>query len=578
MILGIFIVCLSVIIQNFYAFCLFLQIENCYNRFGFKNVLRVGTYKVAPDGREIEEKNTARRAQILGLRYLDTRTLMRKPLYEGLIPKEVMRENLLTPIVASPESLTVAITTTTPTDILDELRQLHNERRLRYVLVSNSALQEYLNLYDPPQKTIYQDIELSQTFQPDVIAEMSRALNHVKAEDMLAYVVDQAFRLKASDIHCENGLEKVSIRMRIHGLLHPVIELSKEQYRILVGAVATAADISTSARDAQSGHIGRTHVMDDGREVVMNLRVETIPAINGMDIVMRFFSFDEERLQLANLGFNEQQLAIVNDIIKYPKGLVLIVGPTGSGKTTTLYSLIRELRNPQCKIITLEDPVEYQLKGITQIPIDSQKGASFAKGLRTVLRLDPDVVMLGEIRDEDTIQTSLQAALTGHLVMSTYHANSTSLALFTIMRIIDENPLFLSAIRLIQAQRLVRRLDDETKQAYDPSKPEVAQIEKVLQTIDPKRRPRPDKNFKLYRPASSEANPFGYSGRIAIRELLVLDDEMRAFLMDKKGSLNPGELEDYLRQNNKLMTMLQEGILRVIAGETTLEEIYKAGA
>ncbi len=533
---------------------------------------------MASDGRDIEERNTARRAQILGFRYLDTRTLVRKPLYENLIPKEIMRENHLTPIVASPESLTVAITTTTPPDILNDLRQFHNERRLRYVLISNAALREYLELYDPPQQTVYQDIELSQTFQSDTITEMSRALDHVKAEDMLAYIVDQAFRLKASDIHCENAKEKISIRMRIHGVLYPVIELTKEQYRILVGAIATAANISTSARDAQTGHIGRTHVMDDGREVVMNLRVETIPAINGMDIVMRFFSFDEDRLQLANLGFNEKQFAIVNDIIKYPKGLVLIVGPTGSGKTTTLYSLIRELRSPQCKIITLEDPVEYQLKGITQIPIDSQKGASFAKGLRTVLRLDPDVIMLGEIRDEDTIHTALQAALTGHLVMSTYHANSTSLALYTIMRIIDENPLFLSAIRLIQAQRLVRRLDDKTKQPYNPSKLEMAQIEKVLQTIDPKRRPRLDKNFKLYRPASSEENPFGYDGRVAIRELLVLDDEMRSFLMDKKGSLNPSELEDYLRQDSKLMTILQEGVLRVIAGETTLEEIYKVGA
>ena len=533
---------------------------------------------MATDGREIEEVNTGRRARILGLRYLDTRTLIRKPLYKDLISKEVMCECRLTPIVSSEENLTIGITTMTPPDILEELRQIHNQQRVRYVLISNTALQEYFDLYDPPPQTVYEDIELSQTFEPDVISKMSQALSHIKAEDMLAYIVDQAFRLRVSDIHCENDQKKIHIRMRVHGVLYPVMELTKDQYRILVGAIATAANISTSARDAQTGHIGQTHTMKDGRKIIMNLRVETIPAINGMDIVMRFFSFDEDRLQLAKLGMNERQIAIINDIIKYPRGLVLIIGPTGSGKTTTLYSLIHELRSPQYKIITLEDPVEFQIDGITQIPIDSQKGASFAKGLRTVLRLDPDTVMLGEIRDQDTIQTALQAALTGHLVMSTYHAASTSLALISIMQTIDRNPLFLNAVRLIQAQRLVRRLDDETKEAYDPSEIELSQINKVLETIDPQFRPKLGRDFKLYRAVSSEANPFGYSGQIAIRELLVLDDALRSFLISKEGnSLNPSELENYLSKNNKLTTILQEGILRVIAGETTLEEIYKAG-
>ena len=529
-------------------------------------------------GRDIEEKNTARRAKILGLNYLDIRTLARQPIYQDLIPQEIMHEYQVVPVVISERALTIGITTMTPPDVLEELRQIHNQRRVRYVLVSNSALQEYFLLYDPPPKPVYQDIELSQTFEPDVVTEMSQALANVKAEDILAYIVDQAFRLQASDIHCETGEEKISVRMRVHGVLYPVIELSQDQYRIFVGAIASAADISTTARDSQTGHIGQTHKMDDGRRIVMNLRVETIPTIHGMDIVMRFFSFDEERLQLAKLGLSKKQIEIINDIIQYPRGLVLIVGPTGSGKTTTLYSMIRELRSPQSKIITLEDPVEYQIKGITQIPIDSQKGASFAKGLRTVLRLDPDIVMLGEIRDEDTIQTALQAALTGHLVMSTYHAASTSLALVSIMQIVHKNPLFLNAIRLIQAQRLVRRLDDKTKKAYQPTQPELAQIESVLETLDPKIRPQLDRDFKLYKPTSSSEHPFGYSGRIAIRELLVLDDQLRSFLMDRSKTFDPSGLEDYLRANNKLMTMLQEGILRVVAGETTLEEIYRAGA
>ena len=532
---------------------------------------------MATDGRDIEEKNTARRAEILGLRYLDTRTLHQKPLYEGLVPPAVMRSDRLTPIVLSEKALTVGITTTTPPDILEELRHIHNQRRVTFVLISETALTEYINLYDPPRKVVYRDIELSQTFDEAAAEDLGRELANVKAEDMLAYIVDQAFKLKASDIHCETDPDKVCVRMRVHGVLYPIVELTKDRYRILVGAVASAANISTAARDAQSGHIGQTHVMDDGREVIMNMRVETVPSINGMDIVMRFFSFDEERLQLARLGLSQRQIEILDGIIKYPKGLVLIVGPTGSGKTTTLYSLVRELRNPQTKIITLEDPVEYQLDGVTQIPIDSQKGASFAKGLRAVLRLDPDIVMLGEIRDEDTIQTALQAALTGHLVMSTYHATSAAMALFSLLQIIGRDPLFLSAIRLIQAQRLVRRLDDETKEAYTPDEVELAQIKQVLATIDEKDRPVLTAEFKLYKPVPSKGNPFGFSGRIAIRELLVLDDELKAFLLNKGRDISPQDLEDYLRANGKLTTILQEGIGRVLAGETTLEEIYKAG-
>ena len=533
---------------------------------------------MAPSGRDIEESNTERRAEILGLHYLDVRTLARRPIYKDLIELETMRVSRVVPIVSSKDGLTIGITTITPSDVMDDLRRIHNHQRVRYVLVSSSAFRSYLELYDPPPPAIYENIKLEKADRPDVIAAMSRALANVRAEDMLAYVVDQAFRLQVSDIHCENGADKVRLRMRVHGTLHPVMELDKAQYRILVGAIASAANISTSARDAQTGHIGQAHSMADGSKVVMNMRVETIPAMHGMDIVMRFFSFDEERLQLSKLGFDRQQIKAMNEIIQYPRGLVLVVGPTGSGKTTTLYSLIRELRSPHSKIITLEDPVEFQIEGITQIPIDSHKGASFAKGLRAVLRLDPDVVMLGEIRDEDTIQTALQAALTGHLVMSTYHAASTSLALASIMQIVHRNPLFLNAIRLIQGQRLVRRLDSKTKEAYTPRSSERRQIEQVLASIKAESRPKLPADFKLYRPRLSASNPFGFDGQLAIRELLMPDERLRSFLFRQRDDMDPAKLEIYLSQELGLTTMLQEGMLKVIAGETSLEELYRVGA
>lgn len=535
---------------------------------------------MATDYRETDEQNTLKRAQILGLDYLDVRTLVKRPVYKGLIKDELMQEYNITPIISTKDHLTIGITTTTPTEILEDIRRIYNSQRVRFVLISKSSLRDYFELYNPPKRVIYENIALSTSFDDEQVKAVTQALVNIRSEDMLAYLVDQAFRLKISDIHCENDEKTTKIRMRVDGILYPVIELSKDQYRVLLGAIASAANLSTAAEDSQTGRIGQRHTMKDGTVVVMNLRVETIPTIHGMDVVMRFFSFDEKKLSLDKLGMSGKQMSIIQDIIKYPRGMVLVVGPTGSGKTTTLYSMLAELRSPKVKIITLENPVELEMKYITQIPIDVDEGASFAKGLRTVLRFDPDIVMVGEIRDNDTASTALRAALTGHLVLSTYHATTAVLALINILQMANsqEDPLFLNAIRLVQGQRLVRRLDPKTKQAYRPTSAERQQIEAIVQTMSPQIRPKLEPDFKLYKPGSSPENPLGYIGRFAIRELLVLDDEVRTHLITQLNTVNPQKLSDYLCQNNKLITMLQEGVLRVLEGETTMEEIYRTGA
>ena len=328
--------------------------------------------------------------------------------------------------------------------------------------------------------------------------------------------------------------------MRVDGALYPIAELSKSQYRILVSAIASAANLSTAATDAQTGHISRRHHMEDGRSVVMNMRVETVPAVDGMDIVLRFFSFDEERLRLSKLGMTEDQMAIVDEIIKLPQGLVLVVGPTGSGKTT--HSLQPAGRTAQ------PPGQDHHLGRSGRVPDDRHhpdphrrpQGSFFRPGLRAVLRLDTDVVMIGEIRDEDTAQTALQAALTGHLVLSTYHAASTALALMTLSKVAAKNPLLLNAIRLIQGQRLVRHLDDQTKQAYQPNRLEMRQIEQIMSTMPPGQKPDLPKDFQIYKGQASPDSPFGYKGRLAIREFLILDDELRNFLIDNSQSLSLG--------------------------------------
>jgi type IV pilus assembly protein PilB len=265
----------------------------------------------------------------------------------------------------------------------------------------------------------------------------------------------------------------------------------------------------------------------------------------------------------------------VGDIIKHPTGMVLVVGPTGSGKTTTLYSLINTLNSDERKIITLDDPVEYILRGVVQIPVAGDvKEAGFAEKLRAVLRLDPDIVMVGEIRDQDTARTALQAALTGHLVLSTFHAASAAAALTRMLDFIGINPLFASAMHLIMAQRLVRRLDDATKQPYQPDEGLRAQLQSVIDTLPPGV-DRPDlSNATLYKPGKSEENPFGFNGQLAIREQMQMTPGIQQLLRLPPNQVTTTILQDKAVEEG-MITMLQDGVLKVLQGVTTIEEVYR---
>jgi type II secretory ATPase GspE/PulE/Tfp pilus assembly ATPase PilB-like protein len=446
-----------------------------------------------------------------------------------------------------------------------------------FAIISDAGYRDYMNLYDPPKQVVYHDIDINQTGDEQLIGQISAVLDQVRADDMLAYLVSQAHRLNSSDIHLETQPGDVRIRLRIDGVLHPIARLSREKYRVLVSAIASAGNVSTGANEAQQGHIAQRVKMADGNEVDVNVRLETVPTINGMDVVMRLFNMDTSMYTLERLGLSEAERGVVDDIIAKPSGLVMIVGPTGSGKTTTLYSMLNTLNTEERKIITIEDPVEYQFPGISQISVHSAEAGndgSFADKLRAVLRLDPDIVMVGEIRDMDTAKTALQAALTGHLVLATFHASSAAAALTRIADIIGQNPLFISAIRLVMAQRLIRRLDDSTKQAYSPSESEWAKINEVVNSL-PEGIDRPNlEGLQLYKPGSSESNPYGYQGQLAIREQFTMSEPLRQLLEDPKLTVTTQALEEAAARSG-VRTMLQDGMLKVLAGETTLEELYR---
>lgn len=535
--------------------------------------------KVQQRRREQDETATKQRAAILGLQYLDTREVEASlPLVEGVLDVQQMYKGYIVPLMmgggdAGPYRF--GVTSQTPQSLIRTMAQEYSDRgeNTQFVLISGSGFRAFMHRYDPPKEIKYDDIQIASEGDSDTIAQVSRTLNSVSSDRVFDFLIDQADKLNASDIHIENGRTSIRIRMRIDGALHPVAEIEKDRYRVILGELASRANISTAAKEAQSGHMQKD-VTRDGATHVLNLRVEMVPTMYGQDAVLRLFNFDETLLNLDFLGLAGEQRKEIDEIISHPRGMVLMVGPTGSGKSTTLYSMLNALNTTDRKLITLEDPIEYGLSGITQIPVDTTGGQSFADGLRSVLRLDPDVVMIGEIRDQDTAKTAIQASITGHLVLSSFHANTTSAAFSRMIDLIGVNPIFSSAIRLLIAQRLVRRLHDETKEEYEPDEATRKYVQGVLADL-PERIEKPDlENFKLWRPVPTDETPFGYKGRTVLMEQMVVDEDIQKFLRGDVEDIHTEIIEKTARKNG-MVTLLQQGVLAALRGETTLEEVNR---
>ena len=535
--------------------------------------------KVQQDRRNQDEQATAGRASILGVQYLDTRPFEATiELANGILDVPTMRQNRLVPLLAGNEAQVwqFGITTQTPQSFIRDLTQQYSDvgHSVKFFLISYSGYKTFMDRFDPVIKVVHDDIQIAKEGDSNTIIEVSKTLNSVGSDEIFDYLIDQADRLGASDIHIENQRTHMRIRMRIDGVLHPVADLENERYRIILAALATRANISTASTESQSGHIQK-EITRNGVTHLLNLRVETIPTMYGQDAVLRLFNFDESMLNLDRLGIDKTERAEIDEVISHPRGMVLMVGPTGSGKSTTLYSILNALNTTARKIITLEDPIEYGITGISQIPVSTANGQSFADELRSVLRLDPDVLMIGEIRDADTAKTAIQASITGHLVLSSFHASSTSAAFSRMIDLIGVNPIFSSAIRLVIAQRLVRRLDDKTKQEYEPDDATRRWVQNALKDL-PSHIEKPNLDtFKLWRPVISDDSPFGFKGRIVIMEQMVVNEGIQRFLRGDETSVNTEAIEKVARQSG-MVTLLEHGILAALRGETTLEEINRA--
>ena len=536
--------------------------------------------KIQAQRRNNDEESTERRAAILGLQYLDTRQIEQAlPLVEGLLSIDQMHKDRIIPLVMGSESepYRFAVTSTTPQSLLVRMEREYADdgKAIQFFLISQSGYDAFMLRYDPPPEIHYDDIEIAKEGDSETIASVSKTLNSVGTDMVFDYLVQQADKLGASDIHIENQRSEIRVRMRVDGALHSVAILEKDRYRVLMAALSSQANISTASRAPQSGHMHK-EIYDPSTNAthLLNLRVEAVPTMYGQDVVLRLFNFNTDDLNLDLLGIASRERKEIDEVVSHPRGMLLMVGPTGSGKSTTLYSILNALNTDDRKIITLEDPIENSIPGVTQIPIDTTNGQYFADGLRSVLRLDPDVVMVGEIRDQETARTAIQASITGHLVLSSFHANSTSAAFSRIIDMIGQNPIFSSSIRLLIAQRLVRRLWQDSKEEFRPDEATRRWVKEVLKDLPPEIEHPDLDTFKLWRAVPTDDVPFGYKGRMPVMEQMVVTDEVQKFIRGDVQDIHTETIEAAAKKQG-MVTLLQAGVLAALRGETTLEEVNR---
>ena len=495
--------------------------------------------------------------------------------YEELakIPVDLMLRGHFVPLKREGRDLHAAMADPTNLERLDELENVLNVRIVPYI-ATQGAIDVVLKKGDATQRVLQEAAStfkislVKETEQGEEVLDLDRLATDsdmspiIKLVDTIVY---NAMESRASDIHIEAGDRDVRVKFRIDGALYSKVDpIDIAYHQTLISRIKVMSELDIAERRIPQD--GRFRVRYKGRTV--DFRVSILPSAFGENCVIRILDKEQiseefKNLSLEVVGFDPEDLKRFRIYIKEPYGMVLVTGPTGSGKTTTLCGALNEIRNDEDKIITIEDPVEYVLQGIMQIPVNEKKGLTFARGLRSILRHDPDKVMVGEIRDEETAQIAIQSALTGHLVFTTVHANNVIDVIGRFLNMGVEPYNFVSSLNCVLAQRLVRLLCPTCKRQYRPSDAEL--FESGLRPTE-----MTDKTF--YRNVGCDAcNHTGYRGRTAIHELLDMTDTVREMIIERR----PGSEIRRQAEREGLSSLRESAVKKVFGGFTTLHEINR---
>jgi type IV pilus assembly protein PilB len=529
---------------------------------------------VVPGGDDVlsEEIRARTLAERLGLDYVDLAQFAIDPELFRSIPVDLMFRYNFVPRRRTERGLSVVVADPTDVLMIDELELLLGTG-VSVSVGTQTAIQEILKKSESSQRVLE---EATEEFRIQIVTENAETGEETLSIDRLTSdsspiikLVDStifnALQRRASDIHVETRDRQVVIKYRIDGVLYQAMEpIDKRFHSTIISRIKVMSELDISEKRIPQD--GRFKLRIKTRTV--DFRVSILPTVHGEDCVIRILdkeSMNEEfsQLSLEVCGFGDRDKTRLRRFIKEPYGMVLVTGPTGSGKTTTLYAALSEIRNEEDKIITIEDPVEYQLPGITQIPVNERKGLTFARGLRSILRHDPDKVMVGEIRDQETAQIAIQSALTGHLVFTTVHANNVVDVIGRFLNMNVEPYNFVSALNCILAQRLVRLICQSCRH---PVRATAAQL--VDSGLDPRRYGE----FTFHEGRGCiDCNGTGYRGRTAIAELLDMSDRIRDMILQRK----PGSEIKRAAKEEGMIFLREAALSKVFSGKTTLHEINK---
>ena len=408
--------------------------------------------------------------------------------------------------------------------------------------------------------TIVEDLgDGSETRDEDDVEHLRDLASEAPVIRLVNLIIQRAVEQRTSDIHIEPFENRLKVRYRIDGVLEEAESPPANLTAAVISRIKIMAKLNIAERRLPQD--GRIMIRVQGKE--LDLRVSTVPTSHGESVVMRILDRESIVFDFKKLGFTDQFLADFLKVLELPHGILLVTGPTGSGKTTTLYTALSQINTPDVKIITVEDPVEYQLEGVNQIQAKPQIGLDFAHALRSIVRQDPDIIMIGEMRDLETAKIAIQSALTGHLVLSTLHTNNAAGGVTRLLDMGVEDYLLTSTVNGILAQRLVRRIEPTYAERYEPS-PEVIEEFGL-------RRFQPEGTIYLYRPVASALTPTGYLGRTTIMEFLVVSEPIRRMVM-KHADTNA--IEEEARRLG-MRTMYEDGLVKAMQGVTTIEEVLR---
>jgi type IV pilus assembly protein PilB len=504
-----------------------------------------------------EEEIAGVRAANLGLPYMDLSDYLIDTELIASVPEKLARKYKVVPLFKIGNSLTVAMTEPENIAVQDQIRKVSKTDSVEPVLATEKSIQKILDSYYSVCGSMKEIIE---SIDKEKIADAKKTSLIEAAEEapivkLVSIMIIQAVKARASDIHIEPEEEVVRIRYRIDGMLYEADAVPKKLQQAIASRIKVLSklDIAESRRPQD----GRVRLRLENKE--LDIRVSTFPTVHGENVVMRLLDKSSVLFGLKELGLSEQGFKAFNRLIHYPHGIILVTGPTGSGKTTTLYAALTAINSMERNILTIEDPVEYELPLIRQTSVNPKAGLTFANGLRNILRQDPDVIMVGEIRDKETADIAIQAALTGHLVFSTLHTNDAVSALTRLIDMGIEPFLISSSIAGILAQRLIRKACLNCKQEYRPTNTVLADL--GLQ-----------EGTKFYRgKGCTQCKNTGFAGRLGIFELLRINEELKKMVNDKNSA-------DQIRKmalKLGMKTLREDGVEKVRSGLTTPEEVLR---